>query len=36
VAVPGKGHEDVREDEQNDGPHTAIVCNWKELAWMQE
>jgi pyridoxal phosphate enzyme (YggS family) len=26
VAVPGKGHEDVGEDEQNDSPHIAVGC----------
>jgi hypothetical protein len=24
VSVPGKGHEDVGEDEQNNGPHSQI------------
>ena len=26
VAVPGNGHEDVGEDEKNDGPHFVIRC----------
>jgi len=30
VAVPGKGHEDVGEDEKNDGPHSQIVCRRTE------
>jgi PLP dependent protein len=31
VAVPGEGHEDVGEDEKNDGPHNQIVCRRGEL-----
>jgi len=30
VAVPGEGHEDVREDEKNNGPHNQIVCRRSE------
>jgi hypothetical protein len=25
VAIPGEGHEDVGEGEQNDGPHIRII-----------
>jgi hypothetical protein len=31
VAVPGNGHEDVGADEQNNGPHTQIVCKRRDL-----
>jgi hypothetical protein len=27
VAVPGEGHEDVGEDEKNNGPHFSVGCN---------
>jgi hypothetical protein len=25
VTVPGEGHEDVRADEQKDGPHVCVL-----------
>jgi hypothetical protein len=26
VAIPGEGHEDIGDGEQNDGPHIGIIC----------